>query len=91
MRGSAAATPGMAAICSATDFGRAPDLGKDVGEAIAHVVGRARLVERAVGAAGQHEVATPRGHDQRDGQRLRPHAPQVAQQLAVEHAHGLTS
>ena len=34
------------------------------------------------------KVATPRGDHQRDGQRLRPHVPQIPHQLAVEHAHG---
>ena len=71
--------------------GRPPHLGEDVGEAVALVVGRARLVERMVGAAGQHEGRDAGRHHERDGQRLRPHASQIPQQLAVEHAHGSTS
>ena len=67
---------------------RAPHLGEHVGEPVALVVGAARLVERAIGAARQHEGGGPRRHDEGNGQRLRPHAPQVPYQLAVEHAHG---
>src|SRR5258707_15787441 len=41
-----------------------------------------------VGAAGHHVGGDAGRHHQRDGQRLRPHAPQVPQELAIEHAHG---
>ncbi len=53
---------------------RPTHLGENVGEAIALVVDRARLVERTVGAAGQHERGDTRRHDERDGQSLCPHA-----------------
>ena len=69
-------------------FRGAPHLGKDIGEAVAQVIRRARFFERMVGAACQHEGGDARRDHQRDGQRLRPHVPQVPHQLAVEHAHG---
>ena len=69
-------------------LGRAPHLGEDIGEAVALVVGAARLLQRAIGTACQHEGGSPRCDDEGDGQHLRPHAPQVPDELAVEHAHG---
>ncbi len=67
--------------------GRAGRRGEDVAEAVALVIGRARLVERLVGADGQNQRGDAAGHDQGDRQRLRPQAAKVADQLAVERAH----
>ena len=62
-----------------------------VGKALALVVGGARLVERLIGADAEHERHDARRHDERDGQHLGLEPPEVAQELAVENAHGLTT
>jgi hypothetical protein len=69
-------------------LGRAPDVAEHIGEAVTLVIGAACLVERAIGAAGQHEGCGACRHHQGNCQGLRPHAPQVSNELAVEHAHG---
>ena len=66
---------------------RTPDLGEDVGEIVELVVGPARLVQRAIGAARHHEGRDAGGHHQCDGERLRPHAQEITDEFAIEHPH----
>ena len=74
MRVSTAATPSIAAMVAARRLRRAHRRGEDVGEAIAFVIGRAGLLERAVGADGEDQRGDAAGHHQRDRERLAPTA-----------------
>ena len=78
MRASTAATPGISAIWSTSVFGARRTTAKTSANAIALVIGGARLIERPVGADGQDERRDAAGDDQRDGQRLGPEPAQVA-------------
>ncbi len=87
MRASTAATPSMAAIGGAATSGRAR-AGEHVAETVALVVGGAGLLERTIRADGKIEGGHAAGHDQGDGQRLRPQRREIADELPVERAHG---
>ena len=82
------ATPGMRAQRFGERIGRALDAGEDVGEAPLGIEAVARERERVDRRQRRDEAADAAGHDERDRQRLAPHQPQVAQQLAVERLHG---
>ena len=68
-------------------LGRPLDAGEHLPEPVALVVGDRRLLERLDRGERHHQHADAGGHDQRDGQHLAAHPPQVAQQLAVQRAH----
>ena len=68
-------------------FRRARRGGEDIAEAVALVVGAARLLKRAIGADRQDQRRHSAGKHQRDGERLRPEPPEIAQQLDVERPH----
>ena len=67
--------------------GRAPRLREDMREAVALVIGRARLVERRGHAEGHQDHRHPAGEHQRDRQRLRPETAEIPQELPVERPH----
>ena len=67
-------------------LGRALDHGEHLGEAPLRIEAVACRGERFHRRQAGHEAADAAGHHQRNGQRLAPHATEVAQQLAVERA-----
>jgi hypothetical protein len=71
--------------------GRALDAGEDVGEAAALVEEVARAGQRIDGRQARDEAADTAGHHQRDRDGLAPQQLQVAQRLAVDGFHGVTT
>jgi hypothetical protein len=72
---------------------RARQRGKDVAESLLRVVVGLRVAQRGEVRLVHHVDRDAGGDDERHGQRLPPHGPDVAHELAVQHAHphGVTS
>jgi hypothetical protein len=70
---------------------RALERSEDVGQAIAVVVGPVGVIQRLEGRGVHGEHRYPGGDHQADGQRLALEPREVAQELAVEGQHGLTT
>jgi hypothetical protein len=63
------------------------DAGEHVGEAALRIKTIARQGQRIDGRQRRDEATDAAGDDQRDGECLAPHQPQIAQQFAVEGFH----
>jgi hypothetical protein len=85
------ATPGTARSAPSSASGRALEAGEQVGKARLGVEAVARQRQRVDRRQRGQEAADAAGHHQRDGQRLAPHQAQVAQQLAVQGLHAVTT
>ena len=69
---------------------RSSHQGKDIGKAIALVVGIARLIQRPEGTDREDERGDGAGNDERDGQRLGPEPLHVTKEFQVEDVHAFT-
>ena len=70
---------------------RTPQRGENIGKLVALVIGGPRFFERSQRADGCHQRGYTTGNHKCYRQCLRPEAPEVAKQLAIEHVHRITS
>ena len=68
-------------------FGRTLESGPQIGKAVVLVQPRARVAQRIERGLRHHQHGNARSNDQRNGQRLPAHQPQVTQRLEVNGLH----
>ena len=64
---------------------------ENIGKLVPFVIGGPRFFQRSQRTDGGHERGYTTGDHKGYCQRLRPEPPEVAEELAVEHAHRITS